>query len=54
MSPTPFSAILTSIDRLSDEVSSFTFEAAQGTPFQAAVPGAHIDILLPNEMLRQY
>jgi len=54
MSPTPFSAILTSIDRLSDEVCSFTFEAAQGMPFQAAVPGAHIDILLPNEMLRQY
>ncbi|MDF1747579.1 MAG: PDR/VanB family oxidoreductase [Alphaproteobacteria bacterium] len=54
MSPTPFPAILKSVDVLSDEVKSFTFEALQGTPFTNAQPGGHIDVLLPNELLRQY
>lgn len=49
-----FQATLTATDDLSEEIRSFTFEARDGTPFTAAVPGAHIDVYLPGELLRQY
>lgn len=53
--PSAFTATLTRIERLSDEVRSFTFEAADGgAAFTAAEPGAHIDVYLPGELLRQY
>lgn len=52
--PTPFPARLTETKDLSDEIRSFTFEAKEGTPFTEAVAGAHLDIYLPGELLRQY
>jgi vanillate O-demethylase ferredoxin subunit len=53
--PAAFTANLISIETLSDEVRSFTFEAADGhAAFTLAEPGAHIDVYLPGELLRQY
>lgn len=54
MTPTPFPAVLSDITDLSEEVRSFKFEAKLGTPFTISVPGAHLDVYLPGELLRQY
>ena len=54
MSAPTFATRLTKIDVLSDEVSSFTFEALDGTPFAACKPGDHVDVHLPGDLQRQY
>jgi tetrachlorobenzoquinone reductase len=36
------------------DIKLFEFEPADGAPFPAAAPGAHVDLHLPNGMVRQY
>lgn len=50
----PFTASLKETSDLSEEIRSFTFEAREGTPFLSAQAGAHVDVHLPNGILRQY
>ena len=54
MSGNTFAVDVTAIDRLSEEVSSFTFQAVDGAPFLAAQAGCHVDVALPDGLLRQY
>ncbi len=54
MTPSSFDAILKSVEDLSEDTRSFTFEAVQGTPFSDASAGAHIDVHLPGGVMRQY
>ncbi len=46
-------ATVTEVTALGPEIKSFRL-AADGAPFKAAAPGAHIDVFLPNGMIRQY
>jgi len=54
MTPSSFDAVLKSVEDLSGDTRSFTFEAVNGTPFADASAGAHIDVHLPDNLMRQY
>ena len=44
---------ISEVNKLSDDVSSFKFQS-QGQPFTGLEPGAHIDVHLSGNMVRQY
>lgn len=46
--------IIASIDVEAEGIRSFRLEASDGQPLSMAPAGAHVDIHLPNELVRQY
>ncbi len=52
--PQPMELMLTSIVYAARDTNIYTFARADGSPLPGAEPGAHIGLLLPNGMERQY
>ncbi|MCM2457866.1 oxidoreductase [Rhizobium sp. CG4] len=46
--------VITAIDEEADGIRSFRLESTDGEPFAASPAGAHIDIHLPDGLVRQY
>jgi len=53
-SPEKIEAVLTAVQSVARDTSIFTFERPDGGPMPGAEPGAHIGLLLPNGIERQY
>ena len=45
---------LAAITNVADGTKLFTFEPLNGKCLPAAAPGAHVDLHLPNDLVRQY
>ncbi|MGS0895699.1 PDR/VanB family oxidoreductase [Burkholderia stagnalis] len=54
MSPDLFPVVLTSIRRLSPTIHEFRFEREEGGRLPAYTAGAHIDVVLPTGLTRQF
>jgi len=54
MSTSPLQLIVAEVSRLTPDVASFRLEHAAGLPLPAFTAGSHIDIHLPNDLIRQY
>lgn len=50
----PINVVLSSITRAAQDVNIYTFQALDGASLPAASAGAHVDVMLPNSLTRQY
>ena len=52
--PELIEVVLTAIELAARDTNLYTFQRPDGVPLPGAGPGAHVDVLLPNGMERQY
>ena len=53
-SQTAFDLTVRSVETIADEIVALVVESADGKPLPAWEPGAHIDLVLTDELVRQY